>query len=314
MLKNNKYLKVDIKLQDRLRKWFAQRGEDFNLKKLIIKAVSLGDSDVDYRLSEEPQKMVTLNAPYNINNIVNKLVYSGNETNLSGKIIWWNRRIKADGTLESLYFYPPNKTTYQSGGNPPTKENGFEPNKITFDNFGNNRGGVVVFLQSLPDNEFDENLFPKRLNEKYEIEVIGLPTNPEFNIINIQEISSQVVITTDVNHNLQVDQKIKITNLTSALELNNKNFLVGSPTSNTFVLRTLAGVDVDPGIVSPYTTNDGKVTEKQWEFIFDENESGFILAKDYFIVSNQGLNQGLIKVTGKNSGFYKEIIFDVPTK
>ena len=71
---NNIQLALDVKAQDRLRKWFADRGSAANL---IITSVGLGDSDVDYELSQQYTRMKVLNAPYNVGKIKHHLIYEG---------------------------------------------------------------------------------------------------------------------------------------------------------------------------------------------------------------------------------------------
>ncbi len=223
MLLNGENLKVDLKAQDRLRRWLADRSENNDFKELIIKSIVLGDSDIDYRMSTYYDKINILNSPYQVEGIKNKLIFEGQTSNLSGNIVTYGRKILNDGTIASLYNYPPNNINYIISNSPPIKLNGYDINNLSFPD-DNQKFGWVIFIQSLPDNYFDDSNNQLRYNEKYDIQL--------------------------------------------------KNFPVSG-----------------------------------WEFIHDEENGSFILAKDegFSLVGN---NNGEIKIIGKDTSITKTITFN----
>lgn len=176
MLLNGQNLRIDLKAQDAFRKWLADRSINNDLKKMILKSITLGDSDIDYRLSTYYDKINILNAPFQISSIKNKLVFEGASLNFTGKLATYARRILSDGSVASLYNYPPNSTNYLISSNPPTLANGLDITNLAFAN-DNQRAGWCMFIQTLPDNFFDDSNNQLRYKEKYDIQLTGFPVS-----------------------------------------------------------------------------------------------------------------------------------------
>lgn len=157
---NNNILSIDIRLQDKYRKWFSTLGTE-NL--LASKCVILGDSDVDYELLDMNNAKV-LNAPYAVDGIRYKLIYNGVGKNLSGVIKCFARKVLASGDVQGLYTYPSNET-FATGVIPPLLENGKNWESVTFDD---NPMGYILFFSTVLDYYFDENGVKKRLIEAYD--------------------------------------------------------------------------------------------------------------------------------------------------
>jgi hypothetical protein len=181
MILNSNQLKLDIKAQDRLRRWFAERNNPHNIQ---ITCVGLGDSDIDYELAGRSNTIQNLAAPYDTPTIKHHLVYSGLVNNITGKITLFLRRVTSNGIVQSLYGYPPT-LAFTSGVIPPTLANGYDFSVISFDNSLITREGFVGFLQTLPDNYLDSNNVQQRLNEQYTYDIVNLPTNWEFIIDHV---------------------------------------------------------------------------------------------------------------------------------
>src|ERR1039458_3001292 len=104
---NNVNLAIDIKAQEVLRNFFSQRGGGNNV---IFTCVALGDSDVDYEMSQQVSRIKVLNAPYQIPQIKHKLIYSGVSSNLTGHITVFARSVGVGGLVSAYYNYPANTT------------------------------------------------------------------------------------------------------------------------------------------------------------------------------------------------------------
>ena len=171
---NNLQLYIDLKTCDRLRQWFSLRGSSDNIQ---IKAVEFGDSDVDYALSTTPNNIRILNAPYQVDRIKWKLIYSGSIAGgLSGHLTTFLRHVNSLGQVESLYNYPPT-LTYTLGIVPPTLTMGADFDYIQFNTGSSAREGFIVFLQTLPDGYIDlATGLPMRYAEEYSLIFSGPAT------------------------------------------------------------------------------------------------------------------------------------------
>lgn len=158
-------IQVDVKVQDRMRKWLSTLLLSNNLE---LKCISLGDSDIDYELSTDMSKARILNAPYNIEAIKYPLIYNGLGKGIKGVITVFARYIDANGDVLSYYNYPTN-IVLTSGRIPPTLQNGFDIDQI---NFTSSKMGVIVFIQTLLDYYRDEDNVHQRLKEIYEVKVL----------------------------------------------------------------------------------------------------------------------------------------------
>lgn len=155
-------LTLDLKIQDKYRKWFAALGTDPNF--LASTCVIIGDSDIDYSLAPNIDTTRILSAPFNVPAIKHKLIYNGVGKNLSGIIKCFARKVNSDGTINSLYNYPVTQV-FTSGNTPPSLENGKNWEVI---NFIDNKMGYVFFFSTVLDFYLDDNGKKKRLVEKYD--------------------------------------------------------------------------------------------------------------------------------------------------
>lgn len=185
---NNIQLALDIKAQDRLREWFSKRGVTPNV---VLTSVGLGDSDVDYEMSQQYTRMKILPAPYNVGKIKHHLIYEGSVDNLTGSISMFLRRVNDSGIVQSLYNYPPDNVNYISGIAPPVLSAGYNFSNISFDTGNSNKEGFIAFFQSLPLNYVDSNGVQQRLLEQYDFTFLNFPISWE--IILDQENSSLLI-------------------------------------------------------------------------------------------------------------------------
>lgn len=166
---NNK-ITLDIKIQDELRKLFSQRGNSNGLK---ISQIALGDSDIDYNLSPQREKIQSFPAPFKSYGIKHKLVNSGGVNNVVGNIKVNAIKISSINditTLSSLYNYPPDATNFTVGQTKPKVVNDYDYSYLKFSNTDPlQHEGYVVFIKTLIDNYYDENNKLLRLKETYTI-------------------------------------------------------------------------------------------------------------------------------------------------
>lgn len=206
--KNN--IVIDVKAQDKLRKWYAELSSNKNLK---INTVTLGDSDIDYENSFQINDTRVLNAPYDVKNIKYPLIYNGLGKGVKGNIVCYNRFIDDTGNVSSYYDYPLT-TTLSIGQIPPTIENGVEIDSITFTN---DKMGVIVFIETLLDYYIDPLTgLPLRLKELYDIEVL-------FGVSTTVPTGWEVII--DTEHGslcIMKDTTVVTTNYTGSINLNSK--------------------------------------------------------------------------------------------
>jgi len=175
----NLNLFIDLKTQDRLRKWFSERG---SLTGLTLTGLSLGDSDVDYKMSQQFYNIKTLSAPYEVGQIKHKLVYDGQINNLIGVLNTFLRKVNPDGTVSSLYNYIQGNSSninFTAGTAPPVLANGYNWSNIPFTVTEPLRQGFILFTQTLPDGYYDSNNNKLRLQETYDFDISVIPTGWE---------------------------------------------------------------------------------------------------------------------------------------
>lgn len=304
-----KKLFINLKGQDALREWFTKRGE---VGDLVLKFISLGDSDVNYELSQQVENIEILPAPYSIPKIKYKMAYEGQVGNIKGKIEAIIRKIDADGNILSLYNYPPDQTFIQ-GKIPPTVENKKDWSSL---DFSSNKEGYVIFLQTLPDNYFAEDgTTPLRLVEQYDIEVENLPYSGFIDNrepIKIIDISTNIpsIFTTDRNHGLTTNDIISIKEVLGDTIVNGVK-RVERKSDTTFCVYN----DITPlSSTDQFTTTTPNQTGifVRWDVAIDQTNGSLIIAKhaNTILAPLVGNSDGLIKITGKTSGIIKYINFN----
>lgn len=172
---DNTRLTLDLKAQDKLRSWFARRQDTNNV---VITCVELGDSDIDYELSQQTNSIKILDAPYDTSRIKYKVLYTGNDSNLSGILTTFIREIPPNSIINSLYTYPTN-TNFTPGIQPPTLANGKDYSVITFDTLSVSKEGFLVFFQTLPDGYLDSSGAQERLAEPFLFTLTNVPLSWE---------------------------------------------------------------------------------------------------------------------------------------
>jgi hypothetical protein len=157
---------LDIKIQDELRNYLSQRGSSNNFK---ITNISLGDSDIDYDLSQNKDAITSFKSPFQSYGIKNKLTYNGGDNNVSGYIHIDIIKVDSDGSLQSYYKYPAS-VGFSSGIVEPTLNNSYDFSEIPF-NSNTTLEGYVVFIKTL-----GYNLLPNtpisRIEETYTVNFI----------------------------------------------------------------------------------------------------------------------------------------------
>jgi len=170
-------LTLDAKVQDRLREWFSKRGMPDALQ---LKSVQLGDSDVNYEMSQQVNSIRVLNAPYQVQGIKHKLTYTGATSNISGKIETYYRHVNDQGQVGSFYTYPTN-TTLSLGVYPPSRGNQINQSTIPFNTLSTTKEGFIIFNQTLPDGYLmPSSNIPMRLKEEYDFTISVYPIGWEF--------------------------------------------------------------------------------------------------------------------------------------
>lgn len=211
----NLNLFIDLKTQDRLRKWFSLRDTTNGPGQIDIKNLALGDSDVDYKLSLQVNKIRPLPAPYEVPRIKHNLLYEGNVGNITGVISAYLRRVNNTAQVESLYNHISGMAgglAFSSGNLPPTISNEYNWSTIPWTQTPGEREGFIVFLQTIPDNYFDtDGITPMRLVETYDIEfdTTNFPATWEVIIDNINGSFLIAVPTTYTFGTLTQQIKIK---------------------------------------------------------------------------------------------------------
>lgn len=169
-------LTLDAKVQDRLREWFSKRGMPDVIQ---LQALQLGDSDINYEMSQQTNGIRVLNAPYQVQGIKHKLIYTGSTTNITGKIEMYIRYVNDSGQVASYYQFPSN-TNLTLGVYPPSRGNQINKTSILFNNLNPNKEGFILFYQTLPDGYLDVNNVPMRLKEEYDFNIPTIPVGWDF--------------------------------------------------------------------------------------------------------------------------------------
>jgi len=301
---NTKQLFINLKGQDALRQWFSQRGTDDGL---ALKFVSLGDSDVNYELSQQVENMDILPAPYNTPKIKYKMAYEGLIGNINGRIETLVRYINASGDVLSLYSYPPDETFY-TGHIPPTLKCKKDFDNLTFQD--SIKEGYVIFFQTLPDNFYDENTVPLRLVEEYEVKIDNLPAPIEIKEITTTGVPdpntdplnllNDAMFVTTLPHGLVQGKSISLKVIGN--DALNGIWEVDVNTSTTFWIKDSNGVR-QPNLVANVTGN-----AYIWDTVIDTDNGSMAIAKHN--VGLLGEINGRISVRGKTSGIVKYISFN----
>lgn len=159
---DNTQLQIQIKAQDRFRQMIANISNPN-----VLTCVMLGDSDINYEMSNNIDNVRIMDAPYDCEAIKYPLIYNGEGKGLSGEINCFARQIDANGNIMSLYNYPTsNILTY--GKTIPSLANAFDWSQLTFDA---NKMGYILFFETLLDNYLDVNNIPQRMQEQYKFTV-----------------------------------------------------------------------------------------------------------------------------------------------
>lgn len=212
MILDSSQIQVDIKVQDRMRKWLSRLMTSGTLE---FECIMLGDSDIDYELSVDMSKARILNAPYNIEAIKYPLIYNGLGKGIKGVITCFARYVDANGDISSYYDYPVS-TALTIGKIPPTLQNGYDIDSAAFTN---NRMGVIFFIQTLLDYYRDENNLQQRLKEVYEFKVL-------FN--GSETIPSGWQVIKDINNSSLFISKDTVTLVDPSTTLNGELQIVGN--------------------------------------------------------------------------------------
>ena len=182
-------LQLDIKVQDKYRQLLSKLGQDG----VELTCVQLGDSDIDYELSLDMNNARILNSPYNVEGIKYPLIFNGAGKGLKGIVSAFARKVNGDGTVSSLYTYP-SDNVLSVGRTPPSLENAFNWDVLTFDS---EKMGMIIYFQTLLDYylEAGTNL-PLRLKEEYEITVTfnGSETVPDGWEVTLDTTNSSMLL------------------------------------------------------------------------------------------------------------------------
>lgn len=288
---NSRQLFIDLKAQDRLREWFSKRGGSRE-SNLVVDRFSLGDSDVDYELSQQLNSMQILPTPYQTPQIRHKLIFDGDYSNVTGSLKLLVRKLNEVGGVSATYDSSGNLT--QSRVVPDVKY-ARDPSLL----FTTAKEGYIVFIETLPDNYVDTTGAPLRLKESYDVIFTNLPQPIDF---QSDGISPKSTFTTPMAHDLTplptsaLDlvylESLDITNL-------NANFQVEVKTVSSFYVK------LDSGYLAANVGN-GKL--HKWSTSTDSLNGSFIIAKGRCKL--QGSNNGLITIKGKLSGIEKRINFN----
>lgn len=212
MFNPEKRLIVDIKVQNRLREWFANLPN--GSKNINLYCIEFGDSDIDYNLGYDYTKIRILNAPYNIEKIKNKLAFEGQLNGLTGTINSYIRFVNDNGIVESFYQYP-TTDTLTPGITPPTLQQANNINEIILKN--NLKYGWIVFNETLPENYVDDLGNQLRLKEEFDITLTN-PNNLDIQIIKDIPNGSLFLFVNNINETSgSIIGDIKIRGLASGL-------------------------------------------------------------------------------------------------
>lgn len=154
-------LQIDIKVEDRYRKWFSTLGQDGCL---AATCVVLGDSDIDYELAPNIDKTRIVSTPYHVEGIKHKLIYNGVGKNLAGQIVSFARKVDDLGNVSSIYNYPTDEI-FATGIIPPALSNGKNWERLTYTD---SKMGYILYFSTVLDYYLDDNGVKKRLVEAYD--------------------------------------------------------------------------------------------------------------------------------------------------
>lgn len=155
-------LQIQIKAQDRFRQMIANISNP-----QVLTCVMLGDSDIDYEMSNNINGIRVMDAPYDCEAIKYPLIYNGNGKGLNGEINCFARQIDANGNILSLYNYP-TSSTLSYGKTIPTLSNGFDWSQLSFSSV---KMGYILFFETVLDNYLDQNNISERMQEQYKFTV-----------------------------------------------------------------------------------------------------------------------------------------------
>ncbi len=217
MILDNNILQLDIKLQDPYREIISKLGKG----NVEITCVILGDSDIDYELSQDMNNAKILNAPYSVTSVKYPLVYNGLGKSLVGKVTCFARKIDSASKVNSLYTYPTNKV-FSYNRIPPTLENGFDWDKLEFTA---DKMGYILFFQTLLDFYVDDNGVQQRVKEQFSF-------NITFNNSPILPSGWEIIIDQDNGSLLIGKNASAVTNI-----YNGKIEVQGKTTSNKKVIE-----------------------------------------------------------------------------
>lgn len=154
-------LQLDVRVEDRYRKWFSTLGQDGCL---AATCVVLGDSDIDYELAPNIDQTRVVSTPYHVEGIKHKLIYNGVGKNLAGQIVCFARKVDDLGNVYSIYDYPTNEV-FAAGVIPPTLANGKNWERVTFTDA---KMGFILYFSTVLDYYLDDDGVKKRLVETYD--------------------------------------------------------------------------------------------------------------------------------------------------
>jgi hypothetical protein len=227
MFNKKKQLILDIKAQDRLRQWLADRSNQNNF---IITKLALGDSDIDYEMSYRSTNIRVLNAPFNVADIRYKLIFEGGLSSFGGKIATHARYIDSNGEVLSLYNYP-GSNSLVLGTQIPSAFNGYDWQEIIFSNL--TKEGFFLFNETLPLNYFTSTL-----------STIG--SFSSFDYINAQTINGTTYtgVHSLTSHNLKIGDQVKLVIYSGDSKYSGIHTVVHTSASDGSLANTMFVIDV----------------------------------------------------------------------
>lgn len=286
---------INLKTQDKLREWFSKRG---SVENIVFNNMSLGDSDINYELSSQLNKIVSLPTPYQTPSIKHKLTFDGNFNGLSGKINAYIRKIDKDGNISSQYEAQNN---FKEGIVIPTVNQKYDCVNI---NFTNVVEGIVIFFETIPDGYVDSNGKVVRVEEDYFFSFENLPESLAITINplggspgNVCSFSNTLLKSNtvfDIGNivAIQGDVEGSINGLYKILSVGN---------NNEFNIVDLYNRSID-------LTNKTTANLYLYKVTIDDENGSLLIAKGE--VKLKGKVDGKIKATGKLTGIEKTITFN----
>lgn len=192
MIFNQVNLAIDLKCQDRLRRWFSQRGVGAS-NNLEISCLGLGDSDIDYELSQQADNIYVLHSPFEVPGIKHKIIYAGNLSNLSSTVTCYLRQLYDD----TIYFDSESGHSYWVWSASedvatslivatPT----FDWSNIPFEETNALQDGYILYFQTLPTGYLVGGV-QGRYPEQYDFTFANVPGSWE---IIIDEVYGSLLI------------------------------------------------------------------------------------------------------------------------